>query len=141
MTPKKSLPVETSVPAKTPALKILVAEDVAVNQAVIRLLLSKLGYQADIVSNGREALKALHHRNYDVVLMDVRMPDMDGLTTTHHIYQEIFPRPRIIAMTAEAMPGDKESCLAAGMDDYLSKPISIDLLQQALLRCVPLSVE
>ncbi len=138
MTPAKPMPGEFSAPMHT--LKILVAEDVTVNQAVIRLLLGKLGYQADIVSNGLEVLKALHHRSYDVVLMDVRMPDMDGLSATHHIYQEIFPRPRIIAMTAEAMPGDKENCLAAGMDDYLSKPINIELLQQALARCVPLSV-
>lgn len=138
MTSAKPMPGEFSAPVQT--LKILVAEDVTVNQAVIRLLLGKLGYQADIVSNGLEVLKALHHRSYDVVLMDVRMPDMDGLSATHHIYQEIFPRPRIIAMTAEAMPGDKENCLAAGMDDYLSKPINIELLQQALARCVPLSV-
>lgn len=138
MTPAKPMPGEFSAPMHT--LKILVAEDVTVNQAVIRLLLGKLGYQADIVSNGLEALKALHHQSYDVVLMDVRMPDMDGLSATHHIYQDIFPRPRIIAMTAEAMPGDKENCLAAGMDDYLSKPINIELLQQALARCVPLSV-
>ncbi len=122
-------------------LRILVAEDVGVNQEVIRLLLEKLGYWADIVSDGVEVLDALHRQSYDAILMDVRMPEMDGFTATYRIYQEFPPqrRPRIIAMTAEAMRGDREKCLAAGMDDYISKPIRIEELRQALSRTQPFS--
>ncbi|MGK7939925.1 MAG: response regulator [Crocosphaera sp.] len=118
-------------------LRILVAEDVIVNQEVIRLLLDKLGYWADMVSDGQEVLTTLKHCSYDVILMDVRMPEMDGLTTTRHIRQtfDSHQQPRIIAMTAESMPGDHEKCLTAGMDDYISKPIRIEALQQALSRC------
>lgn len=118
-------------------LRILVAEDVVVNQRVISLLLEKLGYCADIVSDGFEVLEALQRQPYDVILMDVRMPEMDGFTATQRINQE-FPlhqRPRIIAMTAEAMRGDRDKCLAAGMDDYISKPIRLEELKQALSRC------
>ncbi|WP_227873529.1 response regulator [Aphanothece sacrum] len=122
-------------------LRILVAEDVGVNQEVIRLLLEKLGYWADMVSDGEEALDAIRNRPYDAVLMDVRMPVMDGLTATRQICQEIpnHKRPRIIAMTAESMRGDREKCLASGMDDYISKPIRIEELKQALRRCKPLA--
>lgn len=122
-------------------LRILVAEDVGVNQEVIRLLLEKLGYWADMVSDGAEVLKALEDRFYDVILMDVRMPDVDGLTATREICQ-IMPsekRPRIIAMTAESMRGDREKCLAAGMDDYIAKPIRIEELKHALRQCQPLA--
>ncbi|MDJ0731657.1 MAG: response regulator [Crocosphaera sp.] len=126
---------------QTHPLKILVAEDVVVNQQVVNLLLKKLGYWADMVSNGREVLDALNNRSYDVILMDVRMPEMDGLTATQHIYQTMSPqqRPRIIAMTAESMRGDREKCLEAGMNDYIAKPIRIEELQQALAGCQPLS--
>ncbi len=118
-------------------LRILVAEDVMVNQEVIRLLLEKLGYWADMVGDGKEVLTALKHCVYDVILMDVRMPEMDGLSATRLIRQTLnsSQQPRIIAMTAESMPGDREKCLAAGMDDYISKPIRIEELRQALSRC------
>ncbi|HAC64702.1 MAG TPA: hybrid sensor histidine kinase/response regulator [Cyanothece sp. UBA12306] len=126
--------------AQRKPLKILVAEDVVVNQKVIALLLEKLGYCPDIVSDGREVLAALGRRAYDVILMDVRMPEMDGLTATRKISQElsIQQRPRIIAMTAEAMRGDRTKCLEAGMDDYISKPILLEELKQALSKCQPL---
>ncbi|EAZ90383.1 response regulator, partial [Crocosphaera chwakensis] len=131
--------LEESLLAQTIPLRILVAEDVVVNQEVIHLLLEKLGYWADMVSNGQEVLEALKTRSYDLILMDVRMPEMDGLTTTHHICRTLSAeeRPRIIAMTAESTPGDREKCLVAGMDDYIAKPIRIEELKQALSRCKP----
>ncbi|MBD2744099.1 response regulator [Coleofasciculus sp. FACHB-1120] len=122
-------------------LRILLAEDNIVNQKVALYLLSQMGYQADIASNGLEVLEALHRQSYDVVLMDVQMPEMDGLTATRRIIGEWLPasRPRIVAMTANAMQGDREECLKAGMDDYLSKPIRTEELIQALSKCQPLS--
>lgn len=124
----------------THPLRILVAEDVSVNQEVIRLQLEKLGYLADIVSNGREVLEVLRRKPYDVILMDIRMPEMDGLITTYHIQQEWMPevRPRIIAMTADAMGGDKEKCLESGMDDYLAKPVRLEDLRRVLMESQPL---
>jgi len=117
-------------------LRILLAEDNVVNQKVALHLLQQMGYQADIASNGREVLEALHRQSYDVVLMDVQMPQMDGLAATRRICQE-WPhtaRPRIIAMTANAMKDDREECLNAGMDDYISKPIRVEELFKALKR-------
>ena len=117
-------------------LRLLVAEDNIVNQKVISHLLKRLGYRADLVKSGHEVLTALRDRVYDVVLMDVQMPEMDGLTATQQICK-CWPidRPRIIAVTANATQDDKRECLAAGMDDYLSKPIDLDSLKQALSRC------
>jgi CheY-like chemotaxis protein len=117
-------------------LRLLVAEDNVVNQKVISHLLKRLGYRADLVKSGHEVLAALHDRVYDVVLMDVQMPEMDGLTATQQICK-LWPidRPRIIAVTANATQGDERECLEAGMDDYLSKPIDLDTLRQALSRC------
>lgn len=118
-------------------LRILLAEDNRVNQQVALLILEQLGYQADAVGNGLEVLASLHRQFYDVVLMDVQMPEMDGLTATRHIYQE-WPsgqRPRIIAMTAYAFQSNWEQCLEAGMNDYISKPIQIAKLVQALSQC------
>ncbi|MBD2103459.1 PAS domain S-box protein [Leptolyngbya sp. FACHB-261] len=116
-------------------LRILLAEDNRVNQKVALLNLERLGYRADIVGNGLEALDALRRQPYDVVLMDVQMPEMDGLSATRQICQE-WPnsRPWIIATTANAMPGDRETCLEAGMDDYISKPVQTRTLVEALLR-------
>ncbi len=97
-------------------------------------------YRADVASNGMEVIKGLHRQPYNVVLMDVQMPEMDGLTATHRICQE-WPqsqRPRIIAMTANAMQGDREVCIQAGMDDYLSKPIQVKELMQVLAKCQPM---
>ncbi|WP_353931698.1 PAS domain S-box protein [Okeanomitos corallinicola TIOX110] len=117
-------------------LRILLAEDTVVNQKVALLMLKKMGYWADVAANGLEVLTALHRQPYDVVLMDVQMPEMDGLETTQRICQQwdAPERPYIIAMTANAMQGDREICLEAGMNDYVSKPVKIDNLFQALSR-------
>jgi CheY-like chemotaxis protein/HPt (histidine-containing phosphotransfer) domain-containing protein len=120
-------------------LRILVAEDNVVNQQLALLVLQKLGYRAEVTANGLEALQALEREPYDVVLMDVQMPTMDGLEATRRIHQR-WPegrRPHVIAATASAMPEEREACLAAGMDDYLSKPIRVDELAAALRRCRP----
>jgi PAS domain S-box-containing protein len=132
-------PAEVEPGAEIP-LRILLAEDNDVNQKLALALLRKLGYRADVVGNGVEALAALRRQRYDVVLMDVEMPEMDGLEATRRIHNE-WPddqRPRIIAITANAMQGDREMCLAAGMDDYLSKPIRPEELSNALARTEPL---
>jgi CheY-like chemotaxis protein/HPt (histidine-containing phosphotransfer) domain-containing protein len=120
-------------------LRILVAEDNVVNQQLALLVLKKIGYRAEVTANGLEALQALEREPYDVVLMDVQMPRMDGLEATRRIHQR-WPqgrRPHVIAATANAMPEEREACLAAGMDDYLSKPIRVDQLAAALRRCHP----
>jgi PAS domain S-box-containing protein len=120
-------------------LRILVAEDNVVNQQLALLLLKKLGYQADVAADGLAALQALERRPYDVVLMDVQMPTMDGLEATRRIHQR-WPEgqgPHVIAATANAMQEEREACLAAGMDDYLSKPIRLEELATALSRCRP----
>jgi PAS domain S-box-containing protein len=121
-----------------PSLQILLAEDNAVNQKVALRLLERLGYTADVASTGFEAIEALERRRYDVVLMDVQMPELDGLDASRRICER-WPdtRPRIIAMTANALPEDREACFAAGMDDYLAKPIRLDLLAEALKRVRP----
>jgi PAS domain S-box-containing protein len=115
-------------------LQVLVADANAVNQQLALALLTKMGYRADVATNGAEVLEALARQPYDVVLMDVEMPVMDGLEASRRINQECpaGQRPRIIAMTANAMQGDRETCLAAGMDDYLSKPIRREELAVAL---------
>jgi CheY-like chemotaxis protein len=122
-------------------LRILLAEDNAVNQKLALLLLGKLGYEADVAENGFEAIEALERRPYDVVLMDVQMPELDGLEATRRIVER-WPagnRPRIIAMTANAMLEDRDACLQAGMDDYVAKPIRPDELAAALGRARPLA--
>ena len=120
-------------------LRILLAEDNAVNQKLALRLLERLGYRADLAANGLEVLEALHRQVYDVVLMDVLMPEMDGIEATCHIRQEIEGdrQPRIIAVTANAMEEDRDRYLAAGMDDYLSKPIRVQELVEALSKCSP----
>ena len=127
------LPVSNEPEVGLP-LRILVVEDVTVNQKVALLSLKRLGYRADIANNGLEALEALRRQNYNVVFMDVQMPEMDGLQATKRICQMFRPakRPWIVAMTAHAMRGDREECLAAGMNDYISKPVRAEALIKAL---------
>jgi PAS domain S-box-containing protein len=127
------LPVEITGP-----LSILLVEDNPLNQKLALLILNRLGYAADLATTGQQAIEILHHQSYDVVLMDVQMPEMDGLEATRRIRAD-FPstadgvrKPYVIAMTANAMKEDREICLQAGMDDYLSKPIQIGDLIQAL---------
>ncbi len=122
-------------------LRILLVEDNVVNQKLALRLLERLGYRADLAANGMEALSALRRQTYDVILMDVQMPEMDGLEATQAICREWADqqRPRIIAMTANAMKEDREECLAAGMDDYISKPIRVDDLVESLRSVTPLS--
>jgi len=119
-------------------LRILLAEDNASSQKVALLMLKKLGYKADIAANGIEVLQALQRQPYDVVLMDIKMPEMNGYEATKQIRQR-WPNngPRIIAITAYALQGDREKCQEAGMDDYIGKPIKIDDLANALSRCRP----
>lgn len=118
-------------------LRILLAEDNAINQKIALQMLQRMGFRADVASNGLEVLECLNRQSYDVVLMDVHMPEMDGLTATREICQTIpvEVRPRIVAMTANAMKGDRERCLDAGMSDYVSKPIRIEELTRALKAC------
>jgi CheY-like chemotaxis protein len=121
--------------AATHPLRILLAEDNAVNQKLALRLLEQMGYRADVASNGIEAVESVERQAYDVVLMDVQMPEMDGLDSTRAIRKlTSIWQPRVIAMTANAMQGDREMCLAAGMDDYVSKPIRVAELIDALRR-------
>ncbi len=115
-------------------LRILLAEDNVVNQKLALRILQQMGYRADLASNGIEAVESIERQPYDVVLMDVQMPEMDGLEASRRITQRwpAAERPRIVAMTANAMQGDRELCLQAGMDDYLTKPIRVEQLVAAL---------
>ena len=123
--------------AKRLPLRILLAEDNAVNQKLALRILGQMGYRADVAGNGLEVIEAVERQQYDVVLMDVQMPEMDGLEASRQIVAR-WPqgvRPRLIAMTANVMQGDREMCLAAGMNDYISKPIRVEELVGALSRC------
>ncbi len=123
------------------SLRILLAEDNAMNQKVALKLLERLGYRADIASNGLAALEALERQQYDVVLMDVQMPELDGLEATRRICER-WPagkRPRIVAMTANALEEDREACASAGMDDYVAKPIRPEALAEALRKVQPVT--
>jgi signal transduction histidine kinase/DNA-binding response OmpR family regulator len=115
-------------------LRILLAEDNVVNQKLAMRLLQQMGYRADLASNGVEAVASVQRQAYDLVLMDVQMPDMDGLEAARRITARCQPskRPRIVAMTANAMQGDRDACIGAGMDDYITKPIRVDQLIEAL---------
>jgi signal transduction histidine kinase/DNA-binding response OmpR family regulator/sensor domain CHASE-containing protein len=115
-------------------LRILVAEDNTVNQRVITLILDKMGYRCEMTANGKEVLVALERRQFDVLLLDVQMPEMDGLQTAREICNRYAAgdRPRIIALTADASTEDREICIASGMDDYMSKPVRNDKLVEAL---------
>lgn len=132
--------IDPDMAARLP-LRILLAEDNAVNQKVALRLLARLGYRADLAANGLEALEAVRGQPYDVVLMDLQMPEMDGLEASRRIKggEAGGDIPRIIALTADAMQGDREKCLAAGMDDYLTKPIQVEALVTALSQIRPQS--
>jgi CheY-like chemotaxis protein len=108
--------------------RILVAEDNSINQRVAKLMLKHAGFTVDVASNGSEALEAHSSNPYDLILMDCQMPGMDGWEATSRIRQLNQPQPFIIAVTANALAGDRERCLAAGMDDYLSKPFTAQQL-------------
>ena len=124
--------------SSAPSFKILLAEDNPVNQKVAKRVLTHLGYQADIVNNGVEAIKAIAEKSYDLILMDIQMPEMDGLETTRYIRkQELesqLPPIAIVAMTANATDDDQNVCRDAGMSDYISKPIQLDKLKNMLQR-------
>jgi CheY-like chemotaxis protein len=135
-TPSTSQPLDLDAAhAARHPLDILVVEDNAVNQKLALRLLARMGYEADLAANGREAVDAVDRRRYDLVLMDVQMPEMDGFEATRRIAERLPPaqRPRIVAMTANAMDGDRERCLEAGMDGYIAKPIRSEELVAALL--------
>lgn len=131
---------DVKIQEKNP-LTILLAEDNIVNQKVALHILKKMGYRADLAANGLEVISALKRQFYDVILMDVQMPEMDGLKATSEIHK-IWPQnkhPRIIAMTANTMQGDREKCINAGMDDYISKPIQVEKLIEAIGKCKKIS--
>jgi CheY-like chemotaxis protein len=135
VTPKadSGKPVMDAELGKRHPLRILLAEDNAVNQKLALRVLEQMGYRADVASNGIEAIESIERQTYDVILMDVQMPEMDGLDATRNIRELTeVKQPRIIAMTANAMEGDRERCLAAGMNDYISKPIRVHELVEAL---------
>lgn len=140
--------IKDSAPTQTG--RLLVAEDHVVNQQLAIMMLERLGHQVDVVANGQEAVEAVHRKAYDVVFMDCQMPEMDGFKATQEIRrreaslgndeQRATRNPRhlpIIAMTANVMRGDREKCLAAGMDDYVAKPIRADALTEVLARWLP----
>ncbi|MEE3715801.1 response regulator [Tumidithrix elongata RA019] len=117
-------------------LNILLAEDNVINQELAIAMLGKMGYQADVVGNGQDAIEAVQHKQYDILFTDIQMPKLDGLETANFLTKNWadlllpYPRPKIIAMTASALQGDREMCLQAGMDDYISKPILFDAFQR-----------
>jgi PAS domain S-box-containing protein len=129
----------TGLFAESYPLHVLLAEDNMVNQKVALRFLERLGYRADAVANGLEAVSAVEQRSYQLVLMDLQMPEMDGLEATRQIRQRIPPdrQPRIVALTANALVGDRELCLSAGMDDYITKPMKLNELENSIRRLFP----
>jgi CheY-like chemotaxis protein len=117
-------------------LDILLVEDNAVNQKVARRFLERLGYRADAVANGLEAVNTLETRRYDLILMDLQMPEMDGFEASRQIRKRLplDQQPRIVALTANALHGDRELCLAAGMNDYIAKPVKLHEIADAIRR-------
>jgi PAS domain S-box-containing protein len=131
-------PNALDAPVQTQKLLILLVEDIEINQQMAALLLARLGYSAEIANNGVEALEAVARTTFDIIFLDMQMPEMDGLTCAAHLCAKypVATRPWITAMTANALPGDREKCLAAGMDDYISKPISGQALSGAISRAL-----
>ncbi len=119
-------------------LSILLAEDIAVNQKLVIAMAERMGYRVDVAANGREAVEGALRRPYDLILMDMRMPEMDGLEATREIRRRLPPgqQPRIVALTANAMPEDRAACQQAGMDDYLPKPVKSADFKAAIARCI-----
>jgi len=136
MMPEKQSPQSTTVQkiAEEFPLSILIAEDNAINQKLAVRLLQQLGYSADLAQNGKEVLQMVEKKNYDIIFMDIHMPEMDGFEATRELVRRYNAqvRPKIIAMTADAMSGDKEKCIDVGMDDYISKPVRLEGLQAML---------
>jgi PAS domain S-box-containing protein len=128
--------IDTELGRRAP-LRILVVDDNVVNQKVAVRLLERMGYQADVAGSGMAALAAVHRQPYDLLLLDAQMPGMDGAEVARRIRRAFAEdrRPRLVALTADALHGDRERCLAAGMDDFVSKPVRVEELQAALLRC------
>jgi PAS domain S-box-containing protein len=132
--PTPSISIDQSLAERHP-LQILLAEDNPVNQKVVLKILERMGYRADIAANGLEAIEALERQSYDLIFMDIQMPEMDGEEATHRI-REKWPeeyQPHIVAMTAHALEGDREKYLASGMDDYISKPVRVEELTAVLV--------
>lgn len=132
-----SQPSAEQLSCATACVRLLLAEDNLVNQKVAMRMLEKLGYSADLAANGLEVLQALERQSYDIILMDVQMPEMDGLEAARAIRRQQRPQPKIIALTAYALEGDKEKCLEAGMDDYMSKPVQMAELAEVLRKYGP----
>lgn len=126
----------TDIVSQKHPLRILLAEDNLINQKVALRMLERLGYRADVVANGKEAIQSLQRQPYDVILMDVQMPEMDGVSATDFIRTNwsLDQQPYIIAMTANALSGDREKYLEVGMDDYVSKPVKLEQLASSLLK-------
>jgi CheY-like chemotaxis protein len=137
-----SVTAVTEIIGQKHPLRILLAEDNLINQKVALRMLERLGYRADVVANGKEAIQLLERQPYDVILMDVQMPEMDGVSATDFIRSNwpIDQQPHIIAMTANALSGDREKYLEVGMDDYISKPVKIEQLANLLLE-TPIKVK
>lgn len=133
--PKTETQIDYNLAVKKP-LRLLLAEDNVVNQKVALRIFEKMGYRADVAGNGYEVIEAVRKIHYDIVFMDILMPEMDGFEATKIILDEFSDekRPKIIAMTANAMQGDKEECFAVGMDDYITKPIRLQELQGVLMK-------
>jgi CheY-like chemotaxis protein len=132
---RKTKVFDPALAARLP-FNILIAEDNVVNQRVVMAVLLKFGYQTDLAASGKEAVKAVERQKYDIIFMDIQMPEMDGLEATRVICSRTSrsERPYIVAMTANAMKEDRELCLAAGMDDYLTKPIRPEEIKDAIER-------
>jgi CheY-like chemotaxis protein len=136
-----NLPKPEEVPSRRQCnaninMNILLAEDNAVNRKVMLQMLKKLGYRADVAADGIEVIRALERQHYDLVLMDIQMPEMDGLEAASRI-RKLWPaaeQPRIVALTAYALEGDRERCLDAGMDDYISKPVMKEDLEGIIMK-------
>jgi CheY-like chemotaxis protein len=121
------------------ALKLLLVEDDPVNQQVALRMIQRLGFQARMVANGRQALEKLAHTSFDIILMDCQMPEMDGYTATREIRRRegSAHHTTIVGLTAHALNGDREECLKSGMDDYVSKPVSLEDLAAILEKWIP----